>query len=238
MSDEAEDLLRRLMPDAFTPADATLQERRSASTRLTILDAAIRCLAEHGYAGMTTARVVEMARASRGAVLHHYPSKQALLEATIDYAFYKRMSRYIADVARMTEAERVDANLGVQAHWEGYLTPEYQAYLELHVAARTDEELRRIFIPRARQFDAVWRDEVAKVFPEWSASRWRFDFGTYFARAVHEGMALNREIWNSPELERIMLEFVSAAEIMIREGRLDIRQPGEGEEPEKQAAAR
>jgi AcrR family transcriptional regulator len=236
VTDEAIDLLRRLMPDAFVSEDATLQERRSASTRLTILDAAIRCLADYGYTGMTTSRVVEAARASRGAVLHHYPSKQALLEATIDYAFYKRMSRYIADVARMSETERVDANLGVQAHWEGYLTPEYQAYLELHVAARTDEELRGIFIPRARQFDRMWRDEVAKVFPEWAASRWRFDFGTYFARAVHEGMALNREIWDSPELERIMLDFVSAAEIMIREGRLRIGEPGDGE-PDKKAAS-
>jgi AcrR family transcriptional regulator len=236
VTDEAIDLLRRLMPDAFVSEAATLQERRSASTRLTILDAAISCLARYGYAGMTTSRVVEAARASRGAVLHHYPSKQALLEATIDYAFYKRMSRYIADVARMSEAERVDANLGVQAHWEGYQTPEYQAYLELHVAARTDEELRRIFIPRARQFDRMWRDEVAKVFPEWAGSRWRFDFGTYFARAVHEGMALNREIWDSPELERIMLDFVSAAEIMIREGRLRIGEPGESA-PEKKAAS-
>src|SRR5262245_7833539 len=66
---------------------------RSATTRKQILDATIRCLETSGYGAVTNIRVAEEAGVSRGAMMHHFPTRQTLLVATVEYA-YDRLKAY------------------------------------------------------------------------------------------------------------------------------------------------
>ena len=211
-------LIAKLENEYVSSPDAGLQERKSAETRLTILEAAMDCLARYGYSRTTTQLICRMAHVSRGAMLHHYPSKTDLIKAVIDYAFYKRMRSFIDSVQQLTTQERVRLNLGIKTSWQQLATREYQVYLELHVATRTDAELREIFLPRARQFDQVWLENIASVYPEWSDKR--LDLGSEFTRSVLEGLKLNSDIWNNPENEVVLVEFVSQLLIMLRDGKL------------------
>lgn len=68
---------------------------RSAATRSQILDATIRALSEFGYGAVTNHLVAELAGVSRGAMMHHFPTRQDLLVATVEYA-YGRLSEYRA----------------------------------------------------------------------------------------------------------------------------------------------
>src|SRR5258708_24310069 len=61
----------------------TQKERRDA-TRGALIDAALECLIEHGYAGTTTGRVCDRAGVSRGAYLHHFRTRAALVAAALD----------------------------------------------------------------------------------------------------------------------------------------------------------
>ncbi|MEG1452372.1 TetR/AcrR family transcriptional regulator [Brevundimonas sp.] len=54
------------------------------ATRVEILDTAIEVLAEKGPMGLTMDAVVERVPFSKGALLHHFPNKTALLEGMID----------------------------------------------------------------------------------------------------------------------------------------------------------
>lgn len=54
------------------------------ATRAEILDTAIEVLAEKGPLGLTLDAVVERVSFSKGALLHHFPNKTALLEGVID----------------------------------------------------------------------------------------------------------------------------------------------------------
>lgn len=54
------------------------------ATRTEILDTAIEVLAEKGPLGLTLDAVVERVSFSKGALLHHFPNKTALLEGVID----------------------------------------------------------------------------------------------------------------------------------------------------------
>src|SRR5438045_9398121 len=65
-------------PSAKQPRRRT-QAERTASTRAALLDATIDCLVEYGYAHLTTTRVVERAGVSRGAQVHHFPTKAELV---------------------------------------------------------------------------------------------------------------------------------------------------------------
>ena len=55
------------------------QAQKSAATRKLILESAIRCFVELGYAGTTTTAIAQKAGLSRGAMLHHFPSRLAVV---------------------------------------------------------------------------------------------------------------------------------------------------------------
>ena len=78
------------------------QEERSAATRAKLLDATIDCLIELGYAGTTTTLIAERAGVSRGAQLHHFPSKDALYRAVVLDSF----GDWLALVDNATEGPR------------------------------------------------------------------------------------------------------------------------------------
>jgi AcrR family transcriptional regulator len=213
--------LADLQPAGMVTADAGLQQRKSAETRITILDAAVDCLARVGYARTTTQLIARVANASRGAMLHHYSTKQDLIEAVTDYAFYRHMKQFIAAVQELPEKERTRDNVGLLIDWRLYLSREYSAYLELTVAARTDEELRTTFVPKARRHDRVWREELVRVFPEWADDPERLSRSRRLVQAVMSGMVLNREIWQDPAMERSLLAFLASTLLKVREGELE-----------------
>src|SRR5436309_11852144 len=60
------------------------QEERSATTRRRLIDAAVECLNESGYLEATLEVVAARAGVSRGAVQHHFGSRNDLLIAVVE----------------------------------------------------------------------------------------------------------------------------------------------------------
>ncbi len=192
-------LLARFEPEGLGPEGPGWRQRKSAQTRIGILEAAIDCLATHGYARTTTQLIAETAQISRGAMLHHYPTKGALIEAIIAYCFYKRMQMLADEVRDISEMQRVQEFAGLEILWRTFFTREHRAYLELNIASRTDPEVRESFLPQARRFTRIWRAEGVKVFPEWAGDPQRLAHACDLVEAVLEGLALNHEAWESPD---------------------------------------
>src|SRR5439155_24817595 len=114
-----------------TPAE------RRAETPGRRLDATLACLSELGYAGTTTTEIVRRAGVSRGAQVHHFPTKAELVVAAVEHLFARRHEEFRAAFA---ERERtLDAALDLL--WEMFQGPTFDAWLELVVAGRTDPEL-------------------------------------------------------------------------------------------------
>ncbi|MGV9636832.1 TetR/AcrR family transcriptional regulator [Nocardia rhamnosiphila] len=145
-------------PSAPPAARAAIPTRKEqhARTRAALLDATIRCLVEHGYAGTTTQRIQEAAGVSRGALLHHFPSKSELLVAAI---------HHIADI-RLRHLGEVAADLGdgpealaqlVRAIRSAMTGPPFQAALELWAASRTDTQLREALLPAEKRLGSALR---------------------------------------------------------------------------------
>ncbi|SFS10437.1 TetR/AcrR family transcriptional regulator [Sphingomonas jatrophae] len=213
--------LSELEPAGMATPDAGLQQRKSAETRVTILDAAVDCLARVGYARTTTQLIAKVANVSRGAMLHHYSTKQELIASVIDYAFYRHLEQFITSVRELPEVERMRDNAGILIDWRLYQSREYSAYLELTVAARTDEELRATFVPKARRHDRAWREELERVFPEWADDPALLSRSRRLVQTVMSGMVLNRDVWADIDMERALLAFLSSALLKVREGTLD-----------------
>jgi AcrR family transcriptional regulator len=166
------------------------QAQKSASTRNQIIEAAIRSFVELGYAQTTTTRIAEMAGLSRGAMLHHFPSKIDIVRAAVDYLHAKRLKAFRKSVhAIPPEADRV--HLAVEAYWRQVTHPLFVAFFELTVAARTDPELRDILRPAQQSFDEEWYRTARELFPEWSGRGKAFDLALRLSRYLLEGMAVN-----------------------------------------------
>lgn len=209
-----------LVPDGLTPNAASQQERKSSEMRETILEATLDCLANHGYANTTNNLICEIAGVSRGAMLHHYPTRQDMMVAATEYAFYKHMSAFSRAVRRLTASDRMDRNSAIAIDWQLCQTREFQAYLELRVASRTDSELRNIFLPRARHHDVVWKEELLKVFPEWRNDMRKLDLTRRFIRSVLEGMTMSRDLWKDPRTEWALLGFLADVVLKVRNDEL------------------
>ncbi len=127
------------------------QEERSRSTRLRLLEATVSCLVEVGWSGTTTTLVAERAGVSRGAQLHHYPTKSALVLAAVEHLAQRRAAELRSEVdARPRPRDRVGATVDLLA--AVFTGPLFVAALEVWVAARTDELLRAALVPVEARF--------------------------------------------------------------------------------------
>lgn len=120
------------------------QEERSRATRLRLMEAAVDCLVEFGYAGTSTTLVSERAGVSRGAQLHHFPSKADLLYAAVEHLTDLRTQELVDRAGDLPRDDR-RAVLGMLA--DIFTSPVFDAALELWVAARSDAELRATITP-------------------------------------------------------------------------------------------
>nr|WP_244162623.1 TetR/AcrR family transcriptional regulator [Amycolatopsis regifaucium] len=117
------------------------QEERSAAMRVRLLDATIDCLVEYGYAGTTTTRVADRAGVTRGAQVHHFPTKADLVTSAIRHLAAKRTEVAMAEIDRL-KASADPVGDALQLMWEMHQGPVFSATVELWVASRTDPELR------------------------------------------------------------------------------------------------
>ena len=140
-----------------------LQEERSAETRGRLVDAAVDCLFERGFVGLTTAEVAERAGVSKGAQLHHFPSKTLLVVAALDHLFDLRVAasrEILAEKLPSDRKKRLSAIID-------FLVPVYRdkvfyAWLELVVASRTDLALREAVCAASERFSnqiqEIWKE--------------------------------------------------------------------------------
>src|SRR5436309_14728268 len=75
------------------------QAERSASTQARLLDATIECLVERGWAATSTTEVVRRAGVSRGAQVHHFPSKDDLVLVAVEHLLARRIAEFQATLA-------------------------------------------------------------------------------------------------------------------------------------------
>jgi len=197
------------------------QAQRSAATRAALLDATLSSLVEDGYTGTTTARVSERAGLSRGAHLHHFQTRDALLAAAAEHLTRRRGQDLLAAAdALPAGGDRVGR--GLDLLWESYADPLYQAALELWTHARTDEGLRDCLLPVEREFDRQTLDLARHLFPD-AAARADFDRRLELALAAMRGLVVLDTL--HPEGRRARKQWAFCREQLVAllgDGRSDV----------------
>lgn len=173
------------------PGESGWQARKSAATRDQIITAAIHCIVELSYSNTTTLKIAEKAGLSRGATLHHFPSKMDIIRAAVEYLHEKRLHAFRRSIKEIpTDADL--PHMAVRAYWAHVNHPIYVAFFELSVAARTDKDLRDILRPAQLAFDQEWYETAREVFPEWQSDPEAFDLALNLCQQLMEGMAISK----------------------------------------------
>jgi len=125
------------MATADVPARRS-QANRRADSRALILDAAVDVLVERGYHGTTTVAIQERAGITRGRLLHHFPSRDAVLVAAAHHLASERileMERWFArtDDPDPGGAARIDS--AIEHLWNTFRQPYFWAAISSRSAS-------------------------------------------------------------------------------------------------------
>lgn len=170
------------------PSERRSQAERSAATRDALLDATIACLVKDGYANTTTSRVAERAGVSRGAHLHHFQTRHALVAAAMERLAERRGAELLAAAGDLPEG-RERLVQGLDLLWASYANPLFQAALDLWSHARTDPDLRKRLVPVERRLDRQTLAITKRLFPA-VAEKPDFDRLIELAISTIRGLAL------------------------------------------------
>jgi len=138
----------------------------SVATRERILDAALDVFARKGYHRATVDDIVRTSRTSKGAVYHHFPSKEAMCLALVD-DFASRLA--------LTVAVAIAERHGALAKVEGALRAAMTAFA-------ASERLARVVLLGTASLGPAWEAKRAEVHDRFTAL-----IQGYLDQAVAEG---------------------------------------------------
>ncbi len=130
-----------------------------------ICAAAVSCIDELGYAETSINRIQERAGVSRGALTHHFPTKQALVAETA-----MRLLHAAAKPVKSLRSGRRSAGVDpvydlLMASWTDVAnTAQGRAFVEILVACRTDRDLYDVLAKDLHTWNAESVAEISDLY--------------------------------------------------------------------------
>jgi AcrR family transcriptional regulator len=190
---------------------------KSARTRARILDCALRLFARIGYAEATNARIAEEAGLTRGAMLYHFPTREALVEAAAQWVHNARSALMTKAAANPPQGADL-AERAIDAYWALLNEPAFVAFAELEAAARTNPMVAGYLAPHQAAFDrAQMGDQLHSLFSAGSGPR--FQASRDLARFMLEGMARANLTYDAEaRVQRLLAVIKRATHMLNRKG--------------------
>jgi len=196
------------MTQAGKATEKTWQQTKSERTRTSILDAAVTCFYDLGYFNTTTENIAREAGVSRGAMLHHFPTRADLIRAAVEHLTDKRLQRFEDEENQINEgADHTRVAEGIDAYWRMLNTVEFVVFHELQVAARTDKELARVLKPALKTYFRRQAKTTEQIFPDLAQSR-AFERTVFMTRFLLEGMAVSKLLDDPTVPEDLLLDWL------------------------------
>ena len=196
---------------------STWQAEKSEITRNAIMEATLKCYIDFGYANTTVTKIAETARVSRGAMMHHFEDRQSIIGASVTYLTEKRQKEFEsliikAQVADGTIVTEKLLKLTTSLLWKFFHSPNYVAFQELVMAARTDPELAKILRPAQKDLDNRIADSIRSIFPAWREIESTRELITDLYFYTLQGLAMNNLTQkNEPRVQKLLDHLVQEA---------------------------
>jgi len=153
---------------ANEPRRMTRAEQRVA-TRTALLEATGRVLVDEGYAELTTRRVAELAGVAQSTLMHHFPTREALLVETVSHLALQLADEAMdqLDLSALRSPAQREAVLD-QA-WREFTSPPAIAAAQLWAAAWSEPELAAALHDLELRLGALIVGTASALFPDVAA---------------------------------------------------------------------
>jgi len=210
------------MADVPLNDSETRRTKQALKSKDALCAATIRCLDKYGYAETSTSRITQEAGVSRGALTHHFPSKEDLIVETTN-----KILRPAANLPRKPapdtgqspeEYELSEIKAELRRVWRQVAnTAEARALLEILIAFRTDAKLRKRIKSDLVRWNAQLQQPILQHYTFYDGDDRRLDRIWQVARVFYRGLITHDAfVEDKGELNEIMEEFVNMLAPMMR----------------------
>jgi len=143
----------------------TRAEQRAA-TRVAILDATAQTLVDDGYAQMTTRAIAERAGVAQSTLMHHFPTREALLVETVTHVATRLADDALDQIdlaALKTPKQRARV---LDEAWREFTSPQALAAAQLWAAAWSEPELAATLRELEERLGAIIYTTAGALFPD------------------------------------------------------------------------
>ena len=192
------------------------QEERSAATQARILKAAFALISTKGLGHTSTHDIAAKAKVSRGALLHHYPTRTSLIQATYADMLEKEV-RLLRAFARDLKPGQNRVKALAEYIWKRYQSGIFQISMDYISEARVDPEEMSFVSAESRKFNEalnkVWHVELSHFGCDAATRTMMMNEFMCLVR----GMAFQNQWRNDPVYFQNMLEnwFTRARPLLI-----------------------
>ena len=139
------------------------QAVRSAKMQQRLSEAAYLIIRDGGYVNFRTSAVAKRAGVSQGAQLHHYPTKDSLAIAALDYAYKEYNKLFEANYAAVDQCDDL-LDLIFKDFKDFYLSDYFSVALDILISGGKNEELREKLVVITREnrrlVERAWLEEL------------------------------------------------------------------------------
>ncbi len=174
------------------------QEAKRALAHEKICQATILCLAEIGYAETSIHKVIERAGVSKGALQHHFPTKEDLMAATAERILQNAQFAPVFETSK--PAAKRDVAKELKQIWLRYVnTDEYRALLEVLIAIRTDAELQKRLSPNLKAWEENRLAGAVKQYEAKSGNDSDVELIMTMTTSMMRGLIIQAQYNNDPD---------------------------------------
>lgn len=181
------------------PVTRRTQAERSAQMRQRLMEATLDCLEQEGYAGTTVSRIVDRAQVSRGAPVHHFPSKAALIAAAAEWLIRRLYAQLGQAILELPESDHRLEDIILRCWRKVFGRRENAAMLELMLASRHDPELadmmRNLWTAGYNTIKVAADHYFEPLHPEDNVRHWMT-----LTQWLLRGMSLDLHLVNDPQI--------------------------------------
>ena len=174
------------------------QAEKAQATRQKLLNAAVDSLNEVGYFGSSTVKIAERAGVARGTMLHHYPTKDALVLAALEEVLTRRVQDFEREIASV---DVQDLGVMMRTLWQALKGPTFNAWLELAVASRTHPPLTHELHALMKRFDTMVMTMVENRIPADLLQPFDLKTAVSIGFSAFNGLAMDRLQMSSEEVD-------------------------------------
>jgi AcrR family transcriptional regulator len=188
-----------VIDEVDVPRRRTRAEQR-AQTRAAILDAAAQVLVDDGYTALTTRRVADVASVAQSTLMHHFPSREALLVDTVAHLAMQVADTVLDDLSDAKIRTAKERSALMDRMWEAFTSPQALAAAQLWYVAGAEPELAAALRDLEERLNAMLMAMASTIAPD-LVDHPDFAALTETALALIRGLVMAIPVWGRDAVE-------------------------------------